>query len=292
MQGDEAWLLPCAAPLGQDRRSMTAGWRVTPPGRIERYQLPPAKNSETKLESRSAMELPFRTDGSIAANDNKPHARRKGHPGKIRDRTGQVFGKLTVLSLAERGVGKSRDARWLCRCECGNAKVVCNSSLLHGTRSCGCLGVGSASRCENVLRGNSRAVRMVRNARDHAKVKGIPFDLKAADVHAIQKTISVGVCELTGLPFDVEGRKGGRAWNIPSLDRKVPALGYTTSNIRVVLWGVNAALCDWGDDVFYMIAKNYIAKREAAEACDMIRQDNIPIAERSGSPPNASYMTR
>lgn len=50
-----------------------------------------------------------------------------------------VFGKLTVIEVAP--PSKHRHKQWLCRCECGNSKVVREEALLHGrTQSCGCLG--------------------------------------------------------------------------------------------------------------------------------------------------------
>lgn len=56
----------------------------------------------------------------------------------IKDLTGQVFGRLTVLRLY--GKDKKGRAMWECRCECGNIKVVQSYSLKAGyTRSCGCL---------------------------------------------------------------------------------------------------------------------------------------------------------
>jgi hypothetical protein len=58
--------------------------------------------------------------------------------GKLKDLTGQRFGRLTVC----RRVENSNDGRvrWLCLCECGNEIVVLGYSLVSGnTRSCGCL---------------------------------------------------------------------------------------------------------------------------------------------------------
>jgi hypothetical protein len=53
------------------------------------------------------------------------------------NRTGQRYGRLLVLSVADR---KSRKIRWLCRCDCGRETVVFQDSLSSGnTRSCGCL---------------------------------------------------------------------------------------------------------------------------------------------------------
>jgi hypothetical protein len=44
---------------------------------------------------------------------------------------GQVFGKWTVLRLAERGDKKGDGAYWLCRCECGLEVVIHGLSLRH-----------------------------------------------------------------------------------------------------------------------------------------------------------------
>ena len=53
------------------------------------------------------------------------------------DLAGHVFGYLTAVSIAERGAG---GATWLCRCKCGNEKIIRLSSLRSGTtKSCGCL---------------------------------------------------------------------------------------------------------------------------------------------------------
>ena len=49
-----------------------------------------------------------------------------------------VFGKLTIIDTFP--TSKSRHKQWLCRCECGNTKVLRQEALLNGrVRSCGCL---------------------------------------------------------------------------------------------------------------------------------------------------------
>lgn len=56
---------------------------------------------------------------------------------RLIDLTGQVFGKLTVLS---RGENKGKETCWKCRCECGNIVNIRGSCLKRGeTKSCGCL---------------------------------------------------------------------------------------------------------------------------------------------------------
>ena len=58
------------------------------------------------------------------------------------DLTGQRFGRLKVLSRAERHITPAGTyiARWLCRCDCGTEVVVRQHSLRQGmSESCGCL---------------------------------------------------------------------------------------------------------------------------------------------------------
>jgi len=56
------------------------------------------------------------------------------------DLTGQIFGELTVLHRAPKPEGsKSTSVFWLCRCSCGNEKVISGNVLRQGkARSCGC----------------------------------------------------------------------------------------------------------------------------------------------------------
>ena len=55
---------------------------------------------------------------------------------KIIDLAGKVFGRLTVLSYSHK---ETRGAVWLCRCACGNEKLVVSAYLLSGKAvSCGC----------------------------------------------------------------------------------------------------------------------------------------------------------
>jgi hypothetical protein len=59
-------------------------------------------------------------------------------PRAIKDLTGKVFGKLTVLHLVK-DPSKKR-TRWFCSCKCGKDKIVDGSELKRGnTKSCGCL---------------------------------------------------------------------------------------------------------------------------------------------------------
>lgn len=56
----------------------------------------------------------------------------------LKDISGCTFGKLTVVGRVAND--KHNKARWLCRCDCGNEKIILGSNLLSGrTTSCGCV---------------------------------------------------------------------------------------------------------------------------------------------------------
>lgn len=58
--------------------------------------------------------------------------------GKLKDLTGQRFGKLIVVERAEND--SQGNAQWLCKCDCGNKKVIRGYQLTNNkTKSCGCL---------------------------------------------------------------------------------------------------------------------------------------------------------
>jgi hypothetical protein len=64
---------------------------------------------------------------------------------KLRDLTGQVFGRLRVLEHSGRNA--HGDNLWCCRCTCGADTVVKATNLLRGlTKSCGCLATGLVRR--------------------------------------------------------------------------------------------------------------------------------------------------
>jgi len=54
----------------------------------------------------------------------------------IKDLSGQKFNKLTVISFSH----SNNESFWLCKCDCGNSKIIKSSHLKSGhTKSCGCI---------------------------------------------------------------------------------------------------------------------------------------------------------
>ncbi len=59
--------------------------------------------------------------------------------GSAIDITGQRFGRLVVVKRSEERLGRTREACWLCECDCGGTVVVRSSDLRYGkTQSCHC----------------------------------------------------------------------------------------------------------------------------------------------------------
>lgn len=58
----------------------------------------------------------------------------------MKNEIGNKYGKLTVLTKAEKPEGRPKGAYWLCQCECGNQKIIRGADLRAGNvNSCGCL---------------------------------------------------------------------------------------------------------------------------------------------------------
>src|SRR5437879_1145583 len=56
---------------------------------------------------------------------------------KMLDLVGMVFGRWIVIKRMENTLGGQ--AQWLCRCICGNEKVLTGHVVRNISRSCGCL---------------------------------------------------------------------------------------------------------------------------------------------------------
>lgn len=58
---------------------------------------------------------------------------------KLRDLTGQTFGRLTVIERISNHPSNNK-TRWTCECSCGSSTAVFSADLISGnTKSCGCL---------------------------------------------------------------------------------------------------------------------------------------------------------
>jgi len=106
---------------------------------------------------------------------------------------------------------------------------------------------------------NGTASLLLNYAKDRAKRYDLPFDL---DKEFVLEKLNNGRCELTDLPFSKQlSQKRGRNPMTPSLDRINPKLGYVKSNVRLICFGLNAALGDWGESIYVKLATAYMNKK-------------------------------
>jgi hypothetical protein len=160
-------------------------------------------------------------------------------PWNATDLTGQKFNKLTVISKAESKYnGHSKMSMWLCRCECGQTKIVAGCSLRSkNTKSCG--------KCPN---------RKAHNRKGHGEISGAYWaNLRhGAESRKIEMSITEKQawdlflqqerkCAISGveLIFASNYMKGGAAIQTASLDRIDRRKGYIIGNVRWVHKHIN-----------------------------------------------------
>jgi len=106
----------------------------------------------------------------------------------------------------------------------------------------------------------SVARQWLRSAEYRARRDAVAYSITADDVAAIWAR-AAGKCELTGIPFSWEqGRTRARPW-VPSLDRVQPSAGYVAGNLRLVVWYVNHALGDYGEECFKRAAAGWLYRQ-------------------------------
>lgn len=116
----------------------------------------------------------------------------------------------------------------------------------------------AADKLKSHLTVKGRALSLFNAAKKRAAEKGVPFELTREWVEARL----AAPCEATGIKF-VFARgigSGRRSPFAPSIDRRIPELGYVESNCRAIVWGLNAALCTWGEDALFTIIDAYRKK--------------------------------
>lgn len=95
--------------------------------------------------------------GNLKSGHTKSHSGcpLKEHTYNFIDLTGKKFGRLTVVNESSK-IGQR--IMWLCKCDCGNMKVVSANCLQSGrTKSCGCLSDENRRMPKKITHGMSRS---------------------------------------------------------------------------------------------------------------------------------------
>lgn len=160
------------------------------------------------------------------------------------DITNKRFHHLVALSYRGKG-------HWLCRCDCGNTKLVrtsrltCSSSTV---RSCGCQKQKQRGNNNSNWKGvGDLSGYRFGILRRQAKRRNIDFDLTIDELwDCYQK--QQGKCALSGIPITFKD-------NSASPDRINPNGGYTVDNIQIVHKDINYMKWTLAEERFVELCK-------------------------------------
>lgn len=176
---------------------------------------------------------------------------------------GEHFYKLIVIKFF--GKDKHGKIAYLCKCECGNQRIVRRSYLLSGrTKSCGC-----GRKIASSLTGK----KYIHFA--NAKRRQFIGDLSGAlwrriEANANIRKLEVRItkesawqlfekqnkkCALTGLDLFLDPHHNNRGKVTASLDRIDPMVGYVTENVQWVHKDVNKMKNNFSENRFREICK-------------------------------------
>jgi hypothetical protein len=179
-------------------------------------------------------------------------------PYNLKDLTGKVFGRLTVLEHAGSELVSQNPIKyksvWRTKCTCGKEKIVRGADLSQErTKSCGCLS------SENTAEFNRRTKTKIaydtfgvvwQSYKRGAKVRGFTFLLSKEEFYSLTQK----ECHYCGAPpaqvrkARVVGKLSSFIYN--GIDRKDSSIGYETTNCVPCCWECNKMKSDTPYDKF------------------------------------------
>lgn len=106
---------------------------------------------------------------------------------------------------------------------------------------------------------HGRCVELCRSAKRRANKRSLAFDLSTTYLEELW-AVQDGCCLLTGIKLNIppEGTGGYHFYDSPSIDKIDPKGGYTKGNIRLICYGMNCCLHDFGELVFKRVSEKFI----------------------------------
>lgn len=179
---------------------------------------------------------------------------------KSKDLKNLKFNKLQVIKIVQKPKNiksKQRSTWWLCKCECGNEKIVRSTELIRGdTKSCGCLRKFENS--QNYKGVGKLAQSKFSHIKYCAEKRQIEFNITiqyAWDLFLKQK----GRCFYSNLEIDLQTRntKGGMTASLDRIDSKK---GYVVGNVMWIHKDIN-------------VMKNKFTMNHFIYLCDLISKN-------------------
>ena len=183
--------------------------------------------------------------------------------GRFLDRTGLKYGRLTVIKHS--GKDKRNKHLWLCKCECGNEKIVVSDNLSSGkSNSCGCLKKEFLANSGFQFRGiDDREYAVLKVQYSHLKRRHKKIDtIRSVISFLVFKDLSKSKCKYCGLEHSKEiedrlseksdGKKlSDNVIKINGIDRVDSNIGYTKENSVACCKYCNFAKHTMSEDDFY-----------------------------------------
>lgn len=204
---------------------------------------------------------------------------------KIVDLKGKIFGRLTVISLAERPPHVKTPHRfWLCRCECGKEKIIAAAGLKEGTQSCGCFHREAAGARMRLPAGQAGFNKLFTSYKHGAKSRNLEFHLTKETFGDITSSL----CHYCGAsPFSVSRYRVGRMteagvknarYIYNGVDRKNAQDHYTEENCVPCCSRCNFAKGVMGYDEFYSWIDDIIKHSNDVLAVDIFMESDGSIS--------------
>ena len=171
------------------------------------------------------------------------------------DLVGNVFGKLTVLSLSPIRYKAPRgkpQRQWVCLCECGNTSTVTSNNLAMGHQiSCGCSGRHPTAeiikkRALGIVKVDTGLKETYRSYKSNANKRGIQFELTLEDA----RDLFSKDCHYCGRKPSSMYIKSYYPFIYNGIDRKINSLGYLKENCVTCCGICNRSKVDLDYDVF------------------------------------------
>ncbi len=157
----------------------------------------------------------------------------------ITDEVGNRYGKLTVAEYA--GQNERNKRIWLCRCDCGEEKVIAENSLRTGnSKSCGCTKI--------LPPGEAAFNALFHNFRRSAEKRDHDFELTDRQV----RDLVTQKCHYCGIvPAQVmKAQHGNGDFLYNGIDRVDNSIGYVEGNVVPCCGVCNNAKHTMGTDEF------------------------------------------
>lgn len=148
--------------------------------------------------------------------------------GKGKDLTGMKFGRLMVIKKV--GVNTQKHQMYLCKCDCGNEKVIDGYKVKNGnTKSCGCLHKEVTSKRSKITLGLASMRARILNYKAAAKKRGHEYKLTEEQF----KEITQKDCYYCGAkPNNISYHKQSNGtYTYNGIDRVDNTKGYTMDNV-------------------------------------------------------------